>query len=108
MHRVMKKSRKIMNLLLAPNHKVKVRAMKQVKILCLLCFAPLLAFIFSGCQYQFGYGDIPSKYSTISIPFVEGDGDGVLTAELVRQFSTSGALRYVPNGGALTLKVKWV
>lgn len=82
--------------------------MKRVWAFCFFCILPCLALTFSGCQYQFGYGDIPSKYSTISIPFVEGDGDGVLTAELVKQFSATGALRYVPNGGSLTLKAKWI
>lgn len=71
-------------------------------------FFIITPFLFSGCQYQFGYGELSEKYSTISIPYVEGDTDGELTSELIKQFSISGALKYVPNDGALRLVVKWL
>lgn len=73
--------------------------------LLLLAF---LGLIFTGCHYQFGHGDLPEKYSTLSIPYVEGDGDGDLTNELISQFSSSGAFRYQTCGGALILRAKWV
>lgn len=68
----------------------------------------ILMLTLSSCQYQFGMGELPKSYSTISIPYVEGDLNGDLTAELIRQFSVSGALKYVPYGGSLILQVKYV
>ena len=41
----------------------------------------------------------------MSIPFVEGDLDGELTAELIRQVAQSGAFEYRKEGGALLLQV---
>jgi len=45
------------------------------------------------------------KYRTISVPYVEGDEDGSLTAVLIREINASGLFVYQNTGGALTLKV---
>ncbi len=66
----------------------------------------LLLPLLSGCGFQFGYGPLAAKYHSISIPYVEGDHDGHLTAELTKQISRSGAYHYKKNGGELTLKIK--
>jgi hypothetical protein len=66
----------------------------------------VVSSLLSSCSYQFGHGELSSRYSTISIPYVEQDQRGELTAELVRQISASGAFRYVNSGGDLTLQVK--
>lgn len=60
----------------------------------------------TGCQYQFGRGDLSERYATISIPYAEGDLKGDLTTEVIRKLSSSGAFRYVSTGGDLTLKIK--
>jgi hypothetical protein len=74
---------------------------------------PLTYLIFLGCLlslvsccYHFGYGDLSRQYSTISIPYIEGDDKGDLTAEVIKRLSISGALRYVSSGGDLILNIK--
>ena len=62
----------------------------------------------SSCQYQFGRGELSERYTTISIPYAEGDLRGDLTTEVIRKLSSSGAFRYVNTGGDLTLKIKVV
>lgn len=66
----------------------------------------LVLFLTScGSGYQWGNGGAFSSYSTISIPYVEGDWNGDLTAALIKAMSQSGVLTYRPQGGALILKV---
>lgn len=64
------------------------------------------AFLFPSCGYRLGHGAFAEKYSTINIPYVEGDKEGKFTAELVRQLSHSGAFEYKENGADLLLKVR--
>lgn len=66
----------------------------------------LIGWCLVGCQYQFGRGELAERYSTISIPYVEGDQKGELTTEIIKKLSASGAFRYVTNGGDLLLKIK--
>lgn len=60
----------------------------------------------TSCQYKFGYGEMSSRYPTLSIPYVDGDRDGDLTAELITKATRSGAFRYVSCGGEYILNVK--
>jgi hypothetical protein len=76
--------------------------MSLTKISAILLMGCLLV----GCQYQFGRGDLSERYSTISVPFAEGDQRGELTADVIKKLSTSGAFRYVSAGGDLILKIK--
>ncbi len=69
-----------------------------------LCFLSL--FLLIGCHYQFGHGDLSTRYFTISVPYVDGDKDGELTANLIEKISTSGAFQYRHSGGELILKAK--
>ena len=71
------------------------------RLIVFLSFIPLL----SGCGYQYGQGALSSEYRTISIPYIEEDWDGQLTAELIKQISASGAFEYRLEGGELILKV---
>lgn len=61
-----------------------------------------------SCHYQFGRGELSQRYTTVSIPYAEGDQKGELTTEVIKKMSTSGALRYVKSGGDLTLKIKLI
>lgn len=72
----------------------------------LTCFF-LLGF-FSSCQYQFGRGELAGQYQTIAIPYVEGDQEGGVTAEVIKRMSETGALRYVSSHGELILKIKLI
>lgn len=71
-------------------------------------FAFLLAgwLCLTGCQYQFGHGELSQRYATLSIPYAEGDLKGDLTAEVIKKLSSSGSFRYVNCGGDLILKIK--
>lgn len=60
--------------------------------------------LLSGCGYQFGKGELPNNYQTISVPYAEGDVNGAFTAELIKQIALSGAFNYVRTGGDLILK----
>lgn len=71
-----------------------------------LCAILLLAL--SSCGYRFGQGALSEQYSTISVPYIEGDRDGDLTADLIKQMSSSGAFTYASSGGDLILLVKVV
>lgn len=70
------------------------------------CFCVLISLLLTGCGYHSGQGCIPEVYQTISIPYVQGDIDGDLTAALVKQFSQSGGLAYRRCGAELFLKVR--
>lgn len=67
-----------------------------------------LVYLLSGCQYQFGRGELSERYTTISVPYIEGDQRGELTTEVIKKLSTSGAFRYISQGGDLVLKVKLI
>lgn len=71
----------------------------------ILRFLILTAFL-PSCHYHFGHGELALQYATISVPYVEGDTDGSLTAEIIKKISTSGAFRYVSCDGDLLLKIK--
>ncbi len=65
----------------------------------------LLCFFLTSCGYRFGRGGIRDCYSTISVPYVEGDDTGLMTNALVRTLSTKGGLSYLSSGAQLLLKV---
>lgn len=62
----------------------------------------------SSCYYHFGQSDLSERYRTISIPYIEGDDEGELTAELIHTIASEGGLRYLPAGGELVLKIKLI
>ena len=70
-----------------------------------LAFATSL-FLMS-CGYQIGQGNgkggLPSRYSTISVPYIKGDLDGTLTSAIIREIVRSGAFQYKYSGGDLVL-----
>lgn len=68
----------------------------------------VVAGVTTGCQYQFGRGELSQRYATISIPYIEGDQKGELTTDVIKQISMAGAFRYVSCGGDLVLKIKLV
>lgn len=65
----------------------------------------LLILLLASCSYQWGEGNSLGRGRTLSIPYVEGDWDGQLTAALVQEISRSGTFLYRPHGGSLTLIV---
>lgn len=77
-----------------------------MNVLRLTVIALLTCLLTSCCGYHCGPSGTLTSYSTVSIPFVEGDWTGDLTAALVKEVSQSTVLMYQPNGGAITLNVK--
>lgn len=71
-----------------------------------LSITGVLFLFLSACGYHVGTGEISSNYTTVSIPFIEGDEDGDLTAILIKNVSKSGVLSYCRTGADLTLFVK--
>lgn len=69
----------------------------------LAIFLPLICL---GCGYQFGEGSLSSQYRTITVPYVDGDNTGELTAALVHEISRSGSFQYCKDSADLTLCVK--
>jgi hypothetical protein len=63
----------------------------------------LFILLLASCGYH-----ATQDLGTISIPYVEGDEEGILTAELVRHFSHSGTYTYAQKGGDVLLQVKLV
>jgi hypothetical protein len=65
----------------------------------------LFLFMTAGCGYRLGRGEIIEQYSSVCIPYVEGDTDGNLTTALIRQMTTKGVLAYRNVGADLLLQV---
>lgn len=64
--------------------------------------------ILEGCAYQFGHGELSHRYATITVPYAEGDQKGDLTAEVIKNLSTSGAFQYVNGNSDLILTIKLI
>lgn len=58
-----------------------------------------------GCGYRPGYGAFAGKYGTVSVPYVDGDVDGGLTAALVHEVTASLGLDHRTTDGELLLVV---
>jgi len=65
----------------------------------------LQALSFTSCGYHTAASD---DKTTISIPYVEGDAQGQLTAEIIRQLANSDKYDFVKRDGDLVLKVTLV
>lgn len=79
--------------------------MKLLYLLGLICLASINLTL-TSCHYHFGRGETAHNYSSISVPYIEGDQKGQLTAEIIKKIATSGAFHYADEGGTLILKVK--
>lgn len=68
------------------------------------CF---LLLAIPSCGWHLSENYIATNKPTLSIPYVTGDNDGLLTAALVEQIEKQGKFRYVSDqGGDFTLKVE--
>lgn len=65
----------------------------------------LFLFFLPSCGYRFGRGELIQSYSTVCIPYVAGDRDGIFTAALIRKITSSGCLAYRSTGADLVLQV---
>jgi len=60
----------------------------------------------NSCGYRFGCGGVLCQYESICVPYVEGDHDGHLTAELIKEFEASGVIKYCHQAADVVLEVK--
>ena len=77
--------------------------MKQIVLFALTAFA-LCAL--SSCGYRGEDSFLQSQYSSITVPFVEGDEDGSLPSAIARELSISSPIPYSPSNCDLILRVK--
>lgn len=66
----------------------------------------LLALILCGCGYRFGQEDALASYSTITIPYIEGDHYGEFTTAVIKRVAEYSNLTYNQDEGDLILKIK--
>jgi hypothetical protein len=64
----------------------------------------ILMLCLTSCGYQVGPSSDLNFYSSISIPYVEGDPDGNLTNAIAHAISANTCLEYRRDDGALQLK----
>lgn len=57
----------------------------------------------SSCGYRFEEEENSGSTRTITVPYVRGDAEGILTNELIRQLASSGHFECVRAGGDLIL-----
>jgi len=75
-----------------------------VRLLVFFAFLPLLF----GCGYRLGQGDSLLSGRSISIPYVQGDYDGNLTAAVIKELTSSSDVRYQNELADLLLKIEVV
>lgn len=66
----------------------------------------LAAVLLTSCGYHMGYQGLSQQYTTLSLPYVEGDSDGSLTSAIAHQVAISGSFQYCVDGGQVILIVK--
>lgn len=65
----------------------------------------LLLILFSSCGYRLSDQYREHASHTLSIPYAYGDGDGLLTAEIISQVQKESGFNYVQEGGEFILRV---
>jgi len=64
-----------------------------------------MIIVASSCNYHCGSGMLASRYDTISVPYVSGDGDGDLTAAIIEEMTRTSGMQYRKYCGQLVLNV---
>jgi hypothetical protein len=76
---------------------------KQVKTLIIGFMACALL---SGCGYQYGQEEsILGQNATLTVPYVEGDQEGALTAAIIKELTKYGQFEYRYSSARFVLKV---
>ncbi len=74
-----------------------MRSWKRFSLLALLSLA--------SCGYRWEPDYPHAKRPSVTVPFVEGDEDGTLTAEVIRTLASSGLVDVISFGGDYDLRV---
>lgn len=64
----------------------------------------MCALFLTACGYRCGSGEVCSRYSSVCVPYVEGDREGLLTSALIRRLSSTALLTYKSQNADLILK----
>lgn len=75
--------------------------MRNLKFFSLL----FLCSCFCGCAYRWQPEFPEGARPTVTVPFIVGDEDGILTAEVIRSLSSSGLADVRSFGGEYQLKI---
>ncbi len=67
-----------------------------------------LGAVLSSCGYHMQNEGLAARFNSISVPYVEGDTDGSLTAAVIKEIVQSGTFEYRHTGGRLILYIKKV
>lgn len=67
---------------------------------------PVLLILCTSCGWHLASNYDQNSAQTLSIPYAYGDGDGMLTNELIAQVQKETSFDYVQGTGAYTLKVQ--
>lgn len=67
-----------------------------------------IALTLSGCGYRWGQGGLAERYHTITVPYVQGDRDGLITSSIIRGLTESGSYEYRNCDATLVLYVKLI
>ncbi len=62
-------------------------------------------FLCTSCGWKLANNYSQNNAHTLAIPYAYGDGDGLLTSEIIAQVQKETAFNYVPDTGEYTLKV---
>src|SRR5262245_27671681 len=65
----------------------------------------LLLLLASSCGYRLSEKNAEHSTRTIAVPYAYGDGDGLLTAEIIAQVQKESGFSYMQDGAEFTLKV---
>jgi len=65
----------------------------------------LIFVLCTSCGWHFSDSYKTSSNRTLSIPYAQGDGDGLMTAEIIAQIEKEGSFSYVQDGGHYLLEV---
>ena len=67
-----------------------------------------ILLLLTGCSYHWTQGTPGHQILTIAVPFVEGDGDGALTHEIVRALVSSGKVNIRQKGAPYRLHASFL
>lgn len=78
------------------------------KVASILLSSSAIFLLLPSCGYRFEGPHQAQEVTTLSIPYVVGDANGIVTDELTKAIASSGAYRYCYTGGRLELRVSLV
>jgi hypothetical protein len=81
--------------------------MKQ-RIFKISIFLSCLISLTSCEGYNSGAGSLSQYYSSVTVPYVKGDGQGKLTNAVIEELMSSGSFKYERDGGDLTVDLEIV